>query len=227
MLIRLCANITTSETEKLPISSKNLLMSIFSQISFKKQAFKLRENAILDAATAILGNKGYDLMTMDDVANAVGISKPSLYKHFKSKEELVGEALIRLIDGASEYLAEINAELSPAQKLSTLLEWALRIRLEGGLPFLPSTSAHVREMLMRNIKYVTRVLLLNGKLEKLVAAAQKNGEFNSDLPSDVILYSYYARTCDPAVEYLQKFSKMNNEDIVKHMLQVAFQGFKR
>ncbi|WP_307838917.1 helix-turn-helix domain-containing protein [Deefgea sp. CFH1-16] len=60
-------------------------MSIFSKLSFKDQAFKLRENAILDATTAILGTKGYDLMTMDDVANAVGISKPSLYKHFKSK----------------------------------------------------------------------------------------------------------------------------------------------
>lgn len=201
-------------------------MSIFPKISFKKQAFQLREDAILDAATAILGSKGFDLMTMDDVANAVGISKPSLYKHFKSKEELVGEALIRLIDGASDYLAQMNVELSPSQKLSALLEWALRVRLDGGLPFLPSTSAHVREMLTRNIRYVTKVLMLNGKLEKLVIAAQKNGELDNTLPSDVILYSYYARTCDPAVEYLQKFSKMDNESIVTCMLQVAFQGFK-
>ncbi|MDE2429264.1 MAG: helix-turn-helix transcriptional regulator [Burkholderiales bacterium] len=201
-------------------------MSIFPKISFKKQAFQLREDAILDAATAILGSKGFDLMTMDDVANAVGISKPSLYKHFKSKEELVGEALIRLIDGASDYLAQMNVELSPSQKLSALLEWALRVRLDGGLPFLPSTSAHVREMLTRNIRYVTKVLMLNGKLEKLVLAAQKNGELDNTLPSDVILYSYYARTCDPAVEYLQKFSKMDNESIVTCMLQVAFQGFK-
>src|SRR5271165_3702988 len=192
-------------------------MSIFGQISFKKQAFKLREDAILDAATGILGNKGYDLMTMDDVANAVGISKPSLYKHFKSKEELVGEALIRLIDGASEYLPQIDSQFSPLQKLSALLEWALRIRLEGGLPFLPSTSAHVRDMLMRNIKYVTRVLMLNGKLEKLVVAAQKAGELKAVLPSDVILFSYYARTCDPAVDYLLKFSKMNHDDIVANM----------
>ena len=201
-------------------------MSIFGQISFKKQAFKLRENAILDATTAILGTKGFDLMTMDDVANAVGISKPSLYKHFKSKEELVVEALIRLIDGASDYLGQIDSELSAVQKLSALLEWALRVRLDGGMPFLPSTSAHVRDMLMRNVKYVSLVLRLNSKLEKLVVAAQKAGELNAALPSDVILYSYYARTCDPAVEYLQKFSKMNNEDIVAHMLEVAFNGFR-
>jgi AcrR family transcriptional regulator len=200
-------------------------MSIFGKLSFKDQAFKLRENAILDAATTVLGSKGYDLMTMDDVAGAVGISKPSLYKHFKSKEELVGETMIRLIDGAIDQLAQLEGIASPRGKLEAMLEWALRVRLEGGLPFLPSTSTPVREMLMRNVKYVMRVLKLNGQLEKLVKEAQKAGELDAALPSDVVLYSYYARTCDPAVDYLQKFSKMNNEDIVKYMLHVAFNGF--
>lgn len=201
-------------------------MSIFAKLSFKDQAFKLRESAILDATTTILGSKGYDLLTMDDVAAAVGISKPSLYKHFKSKEDLVGEALIRLIDGAMDFMGQLDNNLSAVQKLSALLEWALRVRLDGGMPFLPSTNANVRDMLMRNISYVTRVLKLNGQLEKLVLAAQKSGDLNPDLPPDVILYSYYSRTCDPAVDYLLKFSKMKNEDIVTYMLQVAFQGFK-
>ncbi|MGC4244026.1 MAG: TetR/AcrR family transcriptional regulator [Herbaspirillum sp.] len=202
-------------------------MSIFGKLSFKDQAYKLRENAILDAATSVLGSKGYDLMTMDDVAGAVGISKPSLYKHFKSKEELIGETMIRLVDGAIDQLAQLEPVPSPRGKLEAMLEWALRVRLEGGLPFLPSTSAHVREMLMRNVKYVMRVLKLNGQLEKLVKEAQKNGEIDAALPSDVVLYSYYARTCDPAVDYLQKFSKMSSDEIVKYMLHVAFNGFTK
>jgi len=201
-------------------------MSILPRLSFKNQAFKLRENAILDAATAVLSQKGYDLMTMDDVAGAVGISKPSLYKHFKSKEELVGEALIRLLDGALDYVAAIDPALSPVQKLSALLEWALRVRLDGGLPFLPSTSPHVRDMLIRNVKYMLRVMKLNRQLEALVKQAQQQGQLNRDLPTDVILFSYYARTCDPAVEYLQKYSKMETEDIVRHMLKVSFEGFR-
>ncbi|WP_293933629.1 TetR/AcrR family transcriptional regulator [Iodobacter sp.] len=201
-------------------------MSILSRLSFKDQAFKLRESAILDATTAVLSTKGFDLMTMDDIAGAVGISKPSLYKHFKSKEDLVGEALIRLIDGAVDYLAQLDNTLSPIGKLSALLEWALRVRLEGGMPFLPSTSPHVRDMLMRNMSYVLRVMKLNGQIEKLVAAAQKTGDLNPDLPSDVILFSYYSRTCDPAAEFLQKFSKMPHDDIVAHMLKVAFNGLK-
>ena len=201
-------------------------MSIIPRLSFKNQAFKLRENAILDAATAVLSQKGYDLMTMDDVAGTVGISKPSLYKHFKSKEELIGEALIRLLDGALEYVAALDTALGPLQKLSALLEWALRVRLGGGLPFLPSTSPHVRDMLIRNVKYMLRIMKLNRQLEALVKLAQQEGQLNRELPTDVILFSYYARTCDPAVEYLQKYSKMEPEDIVRHMLKVSFEGLK-
>ena len=202
-------------------------MSIFGKLSFKDQAFKLREDSILDATTGILATKGFDLMTMDDVANLIGISKPSLYKHFKSKEDLVGTTMIRLLDGASYQLEQLPTALTAKEKLTALLEWALRVRLEGGMPFLPSTSTPVREMLMRNLRYVGKVIKLNAKLEKLVQQAQKNGELSADLPSDVILYSYYARTCDPAVEYLQRFSKMNNDDIVKHMLKVCFDGLKK
>lgn len=201
-------------------------MSIIPKFSFKNQAFKLRENAILDVTTVVLSSKGYDLMTMDDVAGAVGISKPSLYKHFKSKEELVGEAMVRLLEGAIEEVDKLPAALNPVEKLQALLEWAMRVRLGGGLPFLPSTSPHVRDMLMRNFKYMTRVLKLNRLLEGLVKQAQKEGLLNTALPSDVILFSYYARTCDPAVEYLQKFSKMSDDDIVRHMLKVSFEGFR-
>jgi AcrR family transcriptional regulator len=207
------------------MSGRKLEMSNLSKSILKDQAFQLREQAILDATTSILGSKGYDLMTMDDVAKAVGISKPSLYKHFKSKEELVGEALIRLIDGAIQYLAGLDVALSPLKKLITLLEWALRIRLEGGIPFLPSTSAHVRDMLLRNIKYMTHFFQLNSQLEQLVIAAQKNNELNSSLPIDVILISYYARTCDPTIEHLQIFSQMSHDDIIKNMLHVTFKGF--
>lgn len=199
-------------------------MSIFEKFNFKDQTFKLREVAILDATTAILASKGYDLMTMDDVANAVGISKPSLYKHFKSKEALIGVALIRLIDGALDFLGQLDPKAPPIEKLKSLLKWALEVRLNGGMPFLPSTNANVREMLMRNLKYVTRVLKLNGKIEKLVLAAQKQGDLNPNLPSDVILFSYYSRTCDPAVDYLQTFSKMNKAQIVDHVIKVAFSG---
>ncbi|NYT60781.1 TetR/AcrR family transcriptional regulator [Alcaligenaceae bacterium] len=201
-------------------------MSILNRSSFKDKAFKMREDAILDATTTTLGVKGFDLMTMDDIATEVGISKPSLYKHFKSKEDLVCEAMIRLIDGALERLEAMPKTATPVEQLKLLLEWALQVRLKGGLPFLPSTSPHVRKMLTRNLRYVTRVLKLHQRLKKIVAQAKVKGELSTSLPDDVILFSFYARTCDPSVEYLQLYSKLDEEAIVRHMLQVCFEGLK-
>ncbi len=199
-------------------------MGLLHAIRFKDQAFQLREEAILDAATSTLAAKGFDLMTMDDVAVAVGISKPSLYKHFKSKDELVSEAMIRLVDDALEHLEHLPDTLTPVQRLRALLEWALRIRLDGGLPLMPSTSAQVRGMLTSNVRYMTRVLKLNKLLEEVVRNAKARGELRPDLPDSVILFSYYARTCDPTVEYLRLYSKMDKEAILDHLIGVFFRG---
>lgn len=202
-------------------------MSILKRLSFKDQTFKLREDAILDATTRILSTKGFDLMTMDDVALEVGISKPSLYKHFKSKEKLAGEAMIRLLDGALEQLDGLPESLSAQERLAELLAWALHVRLNDGLPFLPATSAHVREMLTRNLRYVARVARLHYRIMGLVKQAKADGDFHSELPNDVIAYSFYARTCDPAVDYLKLYSKLEENDIILHMLSVWFEGVSR
>ena len=199
-------------------------MSLLKRISFKDQAFQQREDAILDAATRILTNRGFDLMTMDDVATEVGVSKPSLYKHFKSKEELAGECMIRLLDGANETLAALPDDLTALERIRRLLGWALDLRLKGGLPFLPATSPHVRDMLVKNLGYTMRALKLNNALVKLVRDAQKTGQMRKDLPEDVILYSFYARTCDPSVEFLRLYSKLSNAEIVEHTLSVYFGG---
>jgi AcrR family transcriptional regulator len=195
--------------------------------SFKQQSLKLREDAVLDATHRLLARKGFDLMTMDDVAGEVGIAKPSLYKHFASKEELVGAAMRRLIEGAIAFLAAQPQTSSPVAKMKAILEWALRARLAGGLPYLPATSGHVREMLIKNMEYVAKVLLLNTELEAIVQQGKKIGELRNDLPDEVILFSFYARSCDPAIDYLKLYSTLDDDAIIKHMLSVAFSGIAK
>ena len=50
-------------------------MSTEPKLSFKQQQLIVRENAIVDATNSLLAKKGYDLMTMDEVAAEVGIAK--------------------------------------------------------------------------------------------------------------------------------------------------------
>lgn len=199
-------------------------MSTAPKLSFKDQTLKLREQAVLDATTRLLASKGFDLMTMDDVAAEAGISKPILYKHFKSKEELATEVMCSLLEGAIAYLGKQDGQMSARERLGSLLEWALRVRLQGGLPFLPSTSPHVREMLTRSPRYLMEVFTLNTELQGLVNQAKERGEIRADLPTDVILYAYYARTCDPAVDYMKEYGQYSDDDIVSYMHSLLFAG---
>lgn len=46
---------------------------------------------ILDTARALLESRGLQGLTMDEVARAVGLTKPALYYYFPSKDALLGE----------------------------------------------------------------------------------------------------------------------------------------
>ena len=76
-----------------------------AKVSFREQVLRVREDAIVASVNRLLAEKGFDNMTVDEVAADVGIAKASLYKHFSSKEELAGAAMIRVLERAQERYA--------------------------------------------------------------------------------------------------------------------------
>jgi AcrR family transcriptional regulator len=52
--------------------------------------------AILDATEQLLGRRGYEAMTIEQVAAAAGVSKPTIYKRYSSKRDLVWAMIDRL-----------------------------------------------------------------------------------------------------------------------------------
>ena len=97
------------------------------KVSFKEQMHLAREDAILQATCRLLGEKAFDAMTMDDVANAVGIAKASLYKHFSSKEVLCCEAMVQILMRVQTYLSGLPAELPP----SDIVDLVVRTCFDG------------------------------------------------------------------------------------------------
>ncbi|WP_158807662.1 TetR/AcrR family transcriptional regulator, partial [Beijerinckia sp. L45] len=62
--------------------------------------------AIVLEARELFRDRGYDGMSMADLAARVGLKKASLYTRFPSKESLVGEVLTLTLDETFEGLAE-------------------------------------------------------------------------------------------------------------------------
>lgn len=65
---------------------------------------------ILDSALTLFAEKGYDGVGVDPIAENAGLKGPSIYKHFKSKEEILNT----LINGVEHYYQmNIGSEIHP------------------------------------------------------------------------------------------------------------------
>ena len=60
--------------------------------------------AILDATDQLLARYGYRKMTVDDIAQEVGIGKGTIYLHFASKEEITLSHVDRIVERLKERL---------------------------------------------------------------------------------------------------------------------------
>ena len=184
----------------------------------------MREDAIIDAVNGLLARKGYDLMTMDEVAAEVGIAKASLYKHFPSKEALAAAAMIRLLENTLAFVRSLDPAMPAIMRLRAILEWALTVRMQGGLPTLPAENTTLRDGLVNNFRYVGKLLDLNELLGDLIEQAKRDGQIRADLPTEVVLFTIYARSCDPSVDYLKMMGQYSDRQIVDFLLLTCFNG---
>ncbi|MEY4021602.1 MAG: hypothetical protein RI960_614 [Pseudomonadota bacterium] len=199
-------------------------MSTEPKLSFKQQQLIVRENAIVDATNNLLAKKGFEMMTMDEVAAEVGIAKASLYKHFPSKEALAAAAMIRLLENTLAFVRGLSSEQAPLDQLKSVLQWALEIRMKGGLPTLPTENTSLRETLLNNTRYISRLMDLNELMGQMIERAKSDGAIRKDLPTEVVLFTIYARSCDPTLDYLRMGDQYSEDQVIGFLMSTCFDG---
>lgn len=99
---------------------------------FKQRQHQLRESAIVDTMQDLLLRQGYAATSMDDVAAQLGISKGTLYLHFKSKAQLALSVIIRQIEAAEADIRTLDPSLPAVERLRRALLAGLRRRATMG-----------------------------------------------------------------------------------------------
>ena len=78
---------------------------------------------LLESGAALFAAKGFNGVGVEELGESVGLTGPSMYRHFRTKGALLGEMLITvsnsLLEGATEVIEE---NLDPQQTLSALIE---------------------------------------------------------------------------------------------------------
>jgi AcrR family transcriptional regulator len=195
--------------------------------AFREQVLRVREDAIVAAVNRLLAQKGFDLMTVDEVAAEVGIAKASLYKHFASKEALAAAAMVRVLHETAAVIAAQPGDDTPLGRLRAVTRWALQRQLAGQMPMLPSPHSTLRAELLASRGYVDGLMQVSDRLGAWIEQAQADGSIDPALPAELVLYTLLARACDPVPGFLKAGGRLDDAQIVELVLTTCFDGLAR
>jgi TetR/AcrR family transcriptional regulator len=75
------------------------------------------QDAILEAALEVFSNQGFRGATLDQIADAAGLSKPNLLYYFASKDVIYATLLTRLLETWLDPLRAMNQDGDPVNEL--------------------------------------------------------------------------------------------------------------
>ena len=114
-------------------SSKSHLLDPDSKWIGRMAPKRSRRDAILQSVGTVLRNSRLSCLTMQDVADQLGITKGNLYYYFKSKQDILFQCHMRCMDLSLAALHEIQAAPSrQIDPLQTLLVRHITGMLENG-----------------------------------------------------------------------------------------------
>jgi len=141
-----------------------------------------RRQEILEAAAGVFHAKGYKATSIQDIADAVGILKGSLYYYITSKEDLLFEILQDVHEQGLRNLERIDGvEGTPLQKIRAFVTVHVTHNAENLVKMavffhdFRSLSTERREIILAERD------LYDQHLRQLIAAAQQDGSVCPDL----------------------------------------------
>ncbi|MGK2950026.1 MAG: TetR/AcrR family transcriptional regulator [Acidimicrobiales bacterium] len=125
-----------------------------------------RRKQLLEVALEVFGERGFHPTSMNDVAEAAGVTKPVLYQHFRSKRDLYREVL-----------TDVGAELLDAITKATAAAASPHEQVELGFiayfRFVAANEAAFRVLFgggtRRDEEFATQVAQVEGAIAEAIA----------------------------------------------------------
>lgn len=182
-----------------------------------------KEQEILQAAIALFQAKGFHATSMQDLADAVGLQKGSLYHYIRSKEELLLKIMNQAFEALSSRLRDISAKPLPAR---TKLELAVRSHIEVVGAQLGAATVFVREV--HALSDEQRAVFRHNRksytdtFDRIIADGIATGEFRS---VDIRLTSLaILGLCNSMYEWYRPEGRMSASEIGTQFAEFVLAG---
>lgn len=139
------------------------------------------QNAIREAALGLMARRGYEAVSMRELAAEVGVQPAALYRYFPTKEELLFSLLVEHMEAlATAWQAARPAAASPSVRLAAFVENHIRFHVSR------RHSTHVSNMELRSLSHsrLSSVLKLRNAYEKELRTILRDGRDAGDFLID-------------------------------------------
>jgi AcrR family transcriptional regulator len=142
---------------------------------------------LLKAAEDQFLTNGFSTVTMEDMAVGLGMSKKTLYCHFRSKEQLVKVMLLNRLNRIHRHLVAIHSDptLDVVTRMKQILEF-LALRLgEVKQPFFRDLQRHAPEIFKLVDNY--RMRAIPAIFGKVFEEGRRMGLMRQDMPKELVI----------------------------------------
>lgn len=182
---------------------------------------QMLQDEILQSARGLIAEKGL-AMSMDELATRVGISKPTLYSHFATKEDLIAAAFAQML-GRLLAVAEAHMEeQKPLQCLLTLLRTAVQMLLEDGATSYQPISPELIQLVRSRAETAECIQRLDAAVVQLIQRAIAEGDIDPELDFSAVVLAFLAFTQSPKLACLSQV-KPSNPTVVAATLATIFE----
>ncbi|MGZ4128388.1 MAG: TetR/AcrR family transcriptional regulator [Actinomycetota bacterium] len=183
-----------------------------------------RREQILGVARRLLAERGYDALSMDEVAAAVGVTKPVLYRHFSGKRDLYDAVL-------DEHLADLIRRLWVALSSSPDPRERLRSGIEAYVRFADEREDGFRTLVEAGARNERALQKKLGDAWDTLAdgIARTVGDLLRAADLDPAGAPIYARAligmAQSVAEWWIRTRRIPREDLVDYLLALTWRGF--
>jgi len=145
---------------------------------------------ILAEARGLFFRYGFSRVTMDETAEALGMSKKTLYRYFPSKEELLEAATTDHIEECNGELKAIcgRKDLSPLERLKLTMSYCNGIFSEMSEPLVHDLRRHAPEIWKRVEEQRQKTIELD--FGALIKEGRQKGQFRKDVDERLFILIY-------------------------------------
>jgi AcrR family transcriptional regulator len=181
-------------------------------------------DAIVDIAVEVFLRRGYDGASLDQVAEAAGITKASIYYHADGKEALLARGAGRALDALFAVLEEPAA--NEGREIDRL-RYVVKRTVEITVKRLPEVALLLR--VRGNTETERWILEQRRRFDRLVAKivndAQSKGQLRADIEAGLITRLLFGML-NSLTEWYRPGGGLSVDDVVAAATRIAFDGLE-